>query len=477
MGAQESTLGGGGGDTLSSLGPSNQSPFGIGGPDRFGFQVLRVDPSSPSSQCGLEAFFDYIVAVNGSLIIAEKPNLVAEVAKANVDKEVKLTLYNSREDSIRETIIVPSRSWEGNTLLGAGIRFSKASGITDRNWHILSCSPNSPAEAAGFIPEKDWIIGCVDISLNSSEDFYHLMAQNLRRDVPLYVYNIDDDSIRILKVRPDFQWGGDGCLGADVASGALHRIPSKEQRLKDLQEQNEAPPQVIQPVAPVGSTATATDSKDTAVLSEPPTFIEATSLFHAEESSLSVPPPPPPPPMLPEQKPQDLFISATTTPPQTTSFIPPQPQSQEPMISIFVPEPIVESVVAIEKDSEVDVIPTNTEMQPPQHHQESNTFSAQQPEQSVLFENPIAPLQSPFVQSDSFIQQQQEQQPLPSSPPPQQQPQQQEKEETYKSPSMDPIACFENNDTNSNLLDFAAMLSSTSSPPPPPPPSAPADQL
>lgn len=462
MGAQGSTLGGGG-DALSSLGPSNQSPFGIGGPDRFGFQVLRVDPSSPSSQCGLEAFFDYIVAVNGSLIINEKPNLVAEAAKANVDKEVKLTVYNSREDSIREAIIVPSRSWEGNTLLGAGIRFSKASGITDRNWHILSCSPNSPAEAAGFIPEKDWIIGCADISLNSSEDFYHLMAQNLRRDVPLYVYNIDDDSIRILKVRPDFQWGGDGCLGADVASGALHRIPSKDQRLKDLQEEKEAPPQVSQPVAPVGSDAAAADSKDTAVLSEPPTFTEATQ-FQTEESSLSLALPPPPPPIIPtvpEQMPQDPFIIATTT--QTPPpFIPPQPQSQEP-ISIFVPEPIVESVVAAENDSEVAVVPMFNEIQP---HQESNAFLAQQPEQNVMFENPVAPLPPtpPFIQSDSFIQRQQQHQPLPSSP----QQQQQQKEKTYKSPSMDPIACFQNNDTDSNVLDFAAMLSSTPSSPPPP---------
>lgn len=51
------------------------------------------------------------------------------------------------------------------------------------------------------------------------------MIHNQKRNVRLLVFNIDSESVREVIVVPDFDWGGEGCLGCDVASGALHRIP------------------------------------------------------------------------------------------------------------------------------------------------------------------------------------------------------------------------------------------------------------
>lgn len=51
------------------------------------------------------------------------------------------------------------------------------------------------------------------------------MIHNQRRPVRLLVFNLDQETVREVNVTPDFEWGGQGCLGCDVASGALHRIP------------------------------------------------------------------------------------------------------------------------------------------------------------------------------------------------------------------------------------------------------------
>lgn len=174
------------------------------------------------------------------------------MAKNHIDRPMKMLVYNSRTDQRRDVTITPSRAWGGktllgttlviyalsnNTALGASIRYCQVTNAIDRVWHVVEVIPNSPASVAGLIPQKgatsstfyetlDWIIGSPEIALNNPEDFYHLMTQNQKRPVRLFVFNIDMESIRDATVIPDFQWGGEGCLGCDVASGALHRIPS-----------------------------------------------------------------------------------------------------------------------------------------------------------------------------------------------------------------------------------------------------------
>jgi hypothetical protein len=45
--------------------------------------------------------------------------------------------------------------------------------------------------------------------------------------VEFYVYNSDSDDVRTVLLMPSKLWGGEGLLGASVASGYLHVLPSR----------------------------------------------------------------------------------------------------------------------------------------------------------------------------------------------------------------------------------------------------------
>lgn len=57
--------------------------------------------------------------------------------KANIDKEVRMTIYSSKSQSVREVTIIPSTTWGGQGLLGVSIRFCSFEGANENVWHIL----------------------------------------------------------------------------------------------------------------------------------------------------------------------------------------------------------------------------------------------------------------------------------------------------------------------------------------------------
>ena len=59
------------------------------------------------------------------------------MARNHVNKPLKLSFYNSRQDEEREVTIVPRTGWGGEGLLGCAIRFCSLEGVRDRVWHIL----------------------------------------------------------------------------------------------------------------------------------------------------------------------------------------------------------------------------------------------------------------------------------------------------------------------------------------------------
>ena len=60
-----------------------------------------------------------------------------DLLKLNVEREVKLTVYSSKTQTIREVSIVPSQMWGGQGLLGVSIRFCSFEGANENVWHIL----------------------------------------------------------------------------------------------------------------------------------------------------------------------------------------------------------------------------------------------------------------------------------------------------------------------------------------------------
>lgn len=188
-----------------------------------GYHVLRVQDNSPGKTAGLEAFFDFILAI-GNTRLDQDNDTLKELLKANIDKEVQMTVYSSKTQNIRLVDISPSSTWGGQGLLGVSIRFCSFEGANENVWHILEVHPSSPAEEAGLIPFTDYIIGA-DSILHESEDLFTLIESHEGRPLKMYVYNTDLDRCREVTITPNSKWGGEGSLGCGIGYGYLHRIP------------------------------------------------------------------------------------------------------------------------------------------------------------------------------------------------------------------------------------------------------------
>ncbi|XP_034415462.1 Golgi reassembly-stacking protein 1-like isoform X2 [Cyclopterus lumpus] len=156
----------------------------------------------------------------------KESDLLKDLLKANVEKAVKLEVYNSKSQRMRELEVIPSNMWGGQGLLGASVRFCSFEGANENVWHVLDVEANSPAALAGLIAHDDFIVGA-DQVLQDSEDFFSLIEANEGKPLKLLVYNTQTDQCREVVVTPNGAWGGEGSLGCGIGYGYLHRIPSR----------------------------------------------------------------------------------------------------------------------------------------------------------------------------------------------------------------------------------------------------------
>lgn len=205
------------------MGGSQSNPVPGGGTE--GYHVLRVQENSPGYRAGLEAFFDFIVAI-GNTRLNQDNDTLKEILKNNVERIIVMTVYNSKTQKIRDVEIVPSSTWGGQGLLGVSIRFCSFEGANENVWHVLDVHPHSPADLAGLKPFSDYIIGA-DSVLHESEDLFTLIDAHEGKLLTLYVYNVEMDACREVVITPNKQWGGEGSLGCGIGYGYLHRIPTK----------------------------------------------------------------------------------------------------------------------------------------------------------------------------------------------------------------------------------------------------------
>lgn len=203
------------------MGSGPSVPIPGGGTE--GYHVLKVQEKSPGQAAGLEAFFDFIIAIDNTRLDQDNDTL-KELLKAGIDKELTMTVYSSKTQTVRNVKITPSNTWGGQGLLGVSIRFCSFEGANENVWHVLEVHPSSPAELAGLKPFSDYIIGA-DSVLHESEDLFTLIAAHEGRCLKLYVYNIDQDSCREVTITPNSNWPGEGSLGCGIGYGYLHRIP------------------------------------------------------------------------------------------------------------------------------------------------------------------------------------------------------------------------------------------------------------
>ncbi|KAL1781650.1 Golgi reassembly-stacking protein 1 isoform X1 [Sigmodon hispidus] len=200
------------------LGASTQQPAG-----GEGFHLHGVQENSPAQQAGLEPYFDFIITIGHSRLNKENDTLKA-LLKANVEKPVKLEVFNMKTMKVREVEVVPSNMWGGQGLLGASVRFCSFRRASEHVWHVLDVEPSSPAALAGLCPYTDYVVGSDQI-LQESEDFFTLIESHEGKPLKLMVYNSESDCCREVTVTPNAAWGGEGSLGCGIGYGYLHRIP------------------------------------------------------------------------------------------------------------------------------------------------------------------------------------------------------------------------------------------------------------
>lgn len=188
-----------------------------------GYHVLKVQDNSPGQKAGLEAFFDFIVAIAGTRLDQDN-DMLKELLRQNVDKPVRITVYSSKTQTVRELTLTPNNSWGGQGLLGVSIRFCSFEGANESVWHILEVHPNSPAELAGLRAYSDYVIGA-DAIRHENDDLFTLIETHEQQPLKMYVYNLDDDACREVTIKPNTAWGGEGALGCGIGYGYLHRIP------------------------------------------------------------------------------------------------------------------------------------------------------------------------------------------------------------------------------------------------------------
>ncbi|XP_063159390.1 Golgi reassembly-stacking protein 1 [Candoia aspera] len=275
------------------LGSSSEVPDG----GSEGYHVHGIQENSPAQQAGLEPFFDFILTI-GHTRLNKEGDTLKDLLKANVEKAVKLEVYNIKTMKVREVEVIPSNMWGGQGLLGASVRFCSFQGASEHVWHVLGVEPASPAALAGLKPHSDYIVGSDQI-LQESEDFFSLIDSHEGKPLKLMVYNTETDSCREVFVTPNGAWGGEGSLGCGIGYGYLHRIPTQAAVPKKAAEAR--PPSPL----PAGDTppeCPANGYMEASLLAPASQSEEAESLDYSSSRSVtpysaenSLHPPPPPP--------------------------------------------------------------------------------------------------------------------------------------------------------------------------------------
>jgi GRASP55/65 PDZ-like domain len=134
-------------------------------------------------------------------------------------------VYNIKSLETRLVTLIPSDTWGGAGLLGVTIRLDDYGGADERLIRVLSVEPQSPAAISGLVPQQDYLLGTVGSSLDDTQALANLLLLHVDQVIEFYVYNTNSDMVRIVPLMPTWSWGGRGLLGAEVATGYLHRLP------------------------------------------------------------------------------------------------------------------------------------------------------------------------------------------------------------------------------------------------------------
>lgn len=262
---------------------------------RQGLRILSVQPNSIGSRHGLESWFDFIVALNGTDINAylemntssgyvgyeKMMNFIKHEVEVT-GNNITLTVFSSKGSVVRDIVItaeeikeltnnaVPALeevnlSTDSNQVndsntnssilswkpkLGVSLQLTPLS-TGFYTWHVLRVTPGSPAYMAGIMLDEYIVQSQDGLLATGSEDLLSKVLQGQyakngdNHEVVLYVYNHDSDCVRPVRIvlKAGYLWGGKGVLGCDVGYGLLHRIPEVVGKFENTRHTIDVSPQ------------------------------------------------------------------------------------------------------------------------------------------------------------------------------------------------------------------------------------------
>lgn len=251
-----------------------------------GVRVFRVHPGSPAKEAGLEVFFDLILEVNGVAMDSSDQQAFAQKMQEAENGCAKMKVYNCRAQNTRDVMVMP-RKWAGTGILGATVRYDSVDPAETHGIRVLEVFPNSPAAHAGLVPFQDFMLGTGSIVFNDIDDLVDVVGAALGKEILVYTYNTDSETVREVALTPNYNWGGEGCLGCDTGTGLLHKIPVPRRPLGGV------------PVANGGPTTAAGMAAQAAAAAPAVPLVPAAPPPLAAATPVAVPPPRPPPGTLP----------------------------------------------------------------------------------------------------------------------------------------------------------------------------------
>eukprot|EP00698_Gefionella_okellyi_P005665 TRINITY_DN15134_c0_g1_i1.p1 TRINITY_DN15134_c0_g1~~TRINITY_DN15134_c0_g1_i1.p1 ORF type:complete len:308 (-),score=63.66 TRINITY_DN15134_c0_g1_i1:281-1177(-) len=102
------------------------------------FHVLEVFPKSPAAVAGLEPDRDYIVGTRD--VLFEDEASLGRICRQSIGQTLKMFVYNTLSDTVREVPLTPSDSWGGDGCLGCatGYGFLHRIPIATNSSHRIS---------------------------------------------------------------------------------------------------------------------------------------------------------------------------------------------------------------------------------------------------------------------------------------------------------------------------------------------------
>jgi hypothetical protein len=87
-------------------------------------------------------------------------------------------------------------------VTGVTIRFDSYKDAEEQMLHVLEVETNSPAELAGLVPFKDYLLGTAEKAFTDADVLQQELVAHIDRPVEFYVYNTDTDEVRVVVIMP-----------------------------------------------------------------------------------------------------------------------------------------------------------------------------------------------------------------------------------------------------------------------------------